>query len=399
MPPRIEPYPLPTSLKDGKVFFENLKAAQQAHSYHPELILNVDEFFCSLSETAKWTWERIPVGGKKNIMIKQDKLGFTCSILSNLAGEVLCLQMIWKGKTSESHARVVDPHPKIMQQHREDSHFQSEHTWQQYLRRLETVLSPVRQRLAVDGVLPPALLLIDAAPQHTAVPDGLRGWLHTCNIPPKMTHVFQPADQFIIANLKQYSVSAYERWIEEVVSVYDEDVAVGILAGSPPPRDSSGKSPAWTQAGYRRAKKYTCLAKAMDAMDAGTVLRSWNKSGIPRAMGFPPTSDTTVLYDDYVALVEELEMQDALHEGGMVGAFEDEEGSPPLPTPLPGGIPLGPAQVGKVKKSGPGRPKKIFVPAPGQQLLTQWAKRPREEETPTDDNEVVELQLAEEVDQ
>ena len=60
---------------------------------------------------------------QKLIACKHDKLGFTCSVLSSMSGELILMKMIWKGKTAEVHACVTKPHPKVFQQYREDLHY------------------------------------------------------------------------------------------------------------------------------------------------------------------------------------------------------------------------------------------------------------------------------------
>ena len=82
---------------DGRVFYDQLAATGVQHK---SLLFNMDEFFCKMDNAGRsWTWERVRKGEKKNIAIKSEKLGFTCSVLSSAAGDAHYLQMIWKGKT------------------------------------------------------------------------------------------------------------------------------------------------------------------------------------------------------------------------------------------------------------------------------------------------------------
>ena len=65
----------------------------------------MDEFFSLLSGTTKRrTWHFR--NQKAQIPLRERKLGMTCSITTCGTGEVLGMQMIWKGKTANSGARV-----------------------------------------------------------------------------------------------------------------------------------------------------------------------------------------------------------------------------------------------------------------------------------------------------
>ena len=76
-------------LAAGHEFFANTNAVRDGElAVYEELVFNMDEFFTKLEDNHKWTWERIPVGGKKIIVCKHEKVGFTCSVLSSMSGEI-----------------------------------------------------------------------------------------------------------------------------------------------------------------------------------------------------------------------------------------------------------------------------------------------------------------------
>ena len=53
-------------LAEGNEFFANMNAVREGElNVFPELVFNMDEFFTKLEDNYHWTWERIPVGGKK----------------------------------------------------------------------------------------------------------------------------------------------------------------------------------------------------------------------------------------------------------------------------------------------------------------------------------------------
>ena len=83
----------------SKGFFEELRAAKENGVTCKELVYNADEFFLSLSAGGgtTWTWERIECGEKRNIVVRQDKQGITCLVLTNARGRCCLLQFIYQG--------------------------------------------------------------------------------------------------------------------------------------------------------------------------------------------------------------------------------------------------------------------------------------------------------------
>ena len=58
----------------------------------------------------------------------------------------------------------------------------------------------------------------------------------------------------------------------------------------------------WTKVGFQRAKKYEFLAAAIDNLSESTILKSWERTGIVRAL-LGVGGD--VLFDKYVPLAAE----------------------------------------------------------------------------------------------
>ena len=125
------------------------------------------------------------------------------------------MQLIWQGRTAEVHARVAgaEVNPQLLQQHRDGSHFQNADTWKEFMDFFVLHISPLRNAITAErGFEQAVLLVVDAASQHTYKPDV--PWLYLVGIPESMTHVFQPADQLVIPNVKQGSDREYKTWIE-----------------------------------------------------------------------------------------------------------------------------------------------------------------------------------------
>ena len=220
----------------GKHFYETIG---EIKSYNTRLIFNVDEFFCHLgtgaNNTQQWTWERVSASKTQNVVIRTQKLGFTCSVLTNCYGEVVLFQIIWKGKTSAVHARPSPQqfpghrdHPSVYQTNRPDSHFQSEHTWRDCLEHFKVEVRRIRMELGM--VCAPAALLVDAAGQHNCTEEMLKDTgIRSIEIPRKCTHVFQPADMYVISCIKIQAKLGWNRYIQQVYTEHPEGEATQII--------------------------------------------------------------------------------------------------------------------------------------------------------------------------
>jgi hypothetical protein len=142
--------------------------------------------------------------------MKANHLGFTAVVCVSACGGFKRLLLIWQGKTDSVHAqtqfmpkdmRELD-HTLVMQVHREDSHFMNAEVFKVLL----DWLLP-QMRVHADGREP--IILYDAAPQHGAVKTSVEATTsmyqnaEVVTLPPNSTHILQPCDRFVIANLKQ----------------------------------------------------------------------------------------------------------------------------------------------------------------------------------------------------
>ncbi len=174
-------------VRAGMAFFKEIAETRATISnrqkvFHPKFTINMDEFFVCLetAPTRAWTWHRVVPGTP--IAIGKTKLGFTCSIAVSAAGEVVLMQMIWKGATSTVHA-----------------------DFEQFSVTGRTVIFKIQKR--TSSGLPnwqrKSRLLSWTKPR------SIKG-----GVPKKMTHIFQPCDQYVIANIRQMTNQA---WREHVV--------------------------------------------------------------------------------------------------------------------------------------------------------------------------------------
>ena len=239
---------------------------------HPQLAFNMDEYCAGLFSCGKrQSWHR--AAEARRVVLRDCKLAFTCSVTSNAAGAVVGCQMIWHGKTTAVHAEPPSLHPLILQDHQPDSHYQDSSTFARYAKWLVEHVGDVRKALNKPDAK--ALLVIDVAPQHTE--DALQLLkehnIEVVKVPPKCTHLYQPADQFIIAALKAIVMRAHDDYVEHMYATHGPGKTVEVLAS--------------TALKSARANYYEYLGIAIEALNAEdnhTVENSWAICGLLKAL-------------------------------------------------------------------------------------------------------------------
>ncbi len=175
----------------------------------PQLTFNSDEFFNFITPGAnrKWTWH--PRSEAHRVVLRECRNGVTITPLVSAGGIILGAQIIWHGKTDAVHFKPEDglfEDPMILQDHNL-SHWQNSHTQK---RLIEHFLIPyvriLRTQMGLTMETSPGCYIVDAFGGHFS--DDIRMLLSNWNIrviqvPKKQTHVWQPCDQYIIANIKQ----------------------------------------------------------------------------------------------------------------------------------------------------------------------------------------------------
>ena len=267
-----------------KTFFGQLHKlrADTTKKYADWATFNMDEFYCSLDLSGsswKWTWHY--ADDPKPTAVAQTKVGFTASILSSADGKLHSLQMLWKGATTVSHADGDDP--MIYQDHRPDSHFQDQESFDRwsvdFLKRWHA-LCVERNEFDVTPVI-----ILDGAPQHMHQ-ILLDAGVKVVMVPFKQTHVFQPADQWIIAALRSQVLQGWSEWVEGVFANNDVQHAVSVIITNSAPKI--------------RAKKFELFSRALRKVSVKCVVDSWVRTGVLRELfGMKLKDGETVNSDDY----------------------------------------------------------------------------------------------------
>ena len=275
----------------GTAFFARISAVVSGKKIDPRLLFNMDEFFVVLESMVRgWTWTRVVPGVP--IAIAKSKLGFTAAVTVSAASEVVLLDIIWQGSTSAVHADVQ--HSVLFQHHRADSHFQDASTFAVWAGRLRQHVRLQQERDAtLQDTIP--VIVIDHAPQHGDYAQLFPGWI-VCMVPKKMTHIFQPCDQHIIANLRAFTRGAWREFVTTVFATHTVEGAVqAILTTSIP---------------IMRNRKIEFLCRATDHLGA-SIEASWEITGLLRAF-FQLAPKRAVVFDQMCKQNRKVEVVDAL---------------------------------------------------------------------------------------
>ncbi|CUF27170.1 Hypothetical protein, putative, partial [Bodo saltans] len=247
----------------GRSFFSALEEFGKTHNVQPKNVYNFDEFFVLLDRDSKrWSWHR--ASARHHVAVRSSKIGLTLGILTSADGELHLVQMNWHGATERCEAEARIPHPKILQTHSEDSHFQTAQTFNQFYHQAHHIA--LQRAEPTEDVL----FLFDAAPQHKTAESLRNPRVHIMELPRGATHYFQPADQYIIPTFKAYITAAWEAWVQALAARFSAGSAIAIMYNS--------------AAKIVRTKKYEFVCAAIEKMTSATVVNSWHVCGIIKAL-------------------------------------------------------------------------------------------------------------------
>ena len=167
--------------------------------------------------------------------------------------------------------------------HWKETHFQSEETFHEWCEAFKKA-AVARKQDPSERIC----LLLDFATQHGEAARFLAdAGVDIVKIPPKQTHVFQPADQYVIACLKSAAKKAWNTWVADQFASKDVEEAVADVNTTSVP--------------LARKRKVIFICEAAEKLSVAPVLKSWERTGIPRALW--GTQSDEVLYDLYVEAV------------------------------------------------------------------------------------------------
>lgn len=308
--------PASTIVAAADSFFASIKETKAPQC----LTFNADEFFALLGKhnAHHFTYHRC--NDKRRVPMRDTKLGFTMTILTSASGELHLIQMLWEGATDRCHAEGED-HPLVYQDHRRDSHFQNQETWERFVLKFISIVEKVR---IANNLAPtvPACFIVDAATQH-GIADHLVRQLVEKNIfirriPEEQTHVYQPADAYIISVFKTAINKAFSDYITLVVANLPADEATKTI---------------WTgNVAQLRKVKYALVCRAVNNYTSRSILASWEVTGILReCFGLPSARPVNI--DEWRrragGLVEVIEVDEVVvidSEADSDDSSDDEEG-------------------------------------------------------------------------
>lgn len=265
-------------------------------------LYNVDEFYCLLANDGmSWTWQK---KGDKKVVIRAHRVGCTMAVLTSAGGTVLGCQLIWEGKTSRCEADVPQESRSddIWQNHNAESHFQNGETWNTLFQ--ETVIPRLCSRKRTEQR---ACVLVDAAPQHKFTDETAKlleeAGVWVVQIPERATHVYQAADQHIISCLKTAMVKGWESYIRLVFANESMSEAVRTIHTR--------------NATHLKKMKYLLLKKALATISERTVQRSWDMTGVMRAV-YNDVPRTHVMLDEHITPPSVIDVDEELEVSSVV---------------------------------------------------------------------------------
>ena len=233
------------------------------------------------------------------IPIRQTKEAFSCGVLTNADGMLLNLQvffigcpfvviaahLVWENRTSPCDR----PNPTLDVARSSSSwslpkrRHLSSMAWKVHRHR-EWSWVNLRNGLfwsstRLNFALVSCFLCVVQATQHVGLDTLQAHNIVAVDVPKKMTHIFQPADQYVIAGIKSLVNQAWCSYVESLFST-EEAIAHMLVSNKP----------------GLRAKMYGFLADAIAALSESSILASWEVTGILRAVwnavpGCPCTLD------------------------------------------------------------------------------------------------------------
>ena len=247
---------------------------------NPRLWFNMDEFRVTLDEHANWTWTRTVdcnnQPAAKNVHIVGCKVAFTASILTNAAGEALLLQLIWAGKTNRVEVRgdVMRLLDQRIMQCESESHFQTAETFALWTQRVAGIVDNIRRECGTPDAR--AVLLLDHAPQHMREPLKTLADVSKIDsifVPEKMTHVFQPADMFVICCFKKFVRAKWDRHLVDITGDINAEC-----------RQEAIRRFLHQSRPMARARKVAIMSAALQDLTAESIQLSWWMTGIVREL-------------------------------------------------------------------------------------------------------------------
>jgi len=117
----------------------------------------------------------------------------------------------------------------------------------------------------------PALLFLDAAPQHWSDDSDMVALCEESHvvaimIPASLTHVFQPCDQYIIAGIRNQFQLGWDEECENIVRNHTNSVAVAELCAK--------------SLKILKPRMYRLLSKAWNNITPAVIMKSWEVTGV-----------------------------------------------------------------------------------------------------------------------
>lgn len=207
-------YSAETFIAEKRKFLNEVVLTVEQEEIPPELIINWDQTGIRFVSSSSWTMEEKGVK-RVEVVGQSDKRQITAVLAGTIQGDLLPLQLIYKGKTLRCHPNYKFP-PGWHITH-SPNHWSNETTMIEYI---ENIVIPyvenIREMLYTPST--PGLIIMDNFKgQITKKIDLLleENHLHTCLLPANTTDILQPMDLSVNKPAKSFIKDLFCKWYSE----------------------------------------------------------------------------------------------------------------------------------------------------------------------------------------
>ena len=207
-----------TEFKEKKsTFLNDVYTIAQMEEIPAQLIMNWDQTGIRLVPSSNWTMEkrgarRIEIAGSK------DKRQITAILCGTVQGELLPMQVIYKGRTKRCQPKFSFPLDWHITQ--SPKHWSNEETMLQYINHIIIpFVEKVRDRDGLDEKQAALVILDNFKGQITNAVLSLldENNIHTCMLPANTTDILQPMDLSVNKPAKEFIKQKFQMWYAEQI--------------------------------------------------------------------------------------------------------------------------------------------------------------------------------------
>ena len=203
-------------------FLDDVVTTVEMEEIPPELIFNWDQTGIKLVPSTSWSMEQ---KGVKRVEVagQNDKRQVTAVICGTIQGDLLPLQIIYKGKTDCCHPKYTFP-PGWHITH-SPNHWSTEITMLEYIGHIIIPYVENIRQMLYNEMTPGLIIMDNFKGQITEKVNDLleENHLHVCLLPPNTTDLLQPMDISVNKPVKSFLKDKFSQWYAKQLLQQCED--------------------------------------------------------------------------------------------------------------------------------------------------------------------------------